>query len=176
MQGLKLPVIILAFVGVLGLAVLGDSLVHGQRVVDPLVEELNALPGVESAIIDGRGDDASVTVHLGEAIDLVTVYPQLVAITERYLTDADEHLRLVDRRNDELEAVNHRMRFIVEEGIATGGFTRMVDTLLQASDEAGIARLDVYIDGDNVYLQLYDGDAYLYEVVSRQRHAQTTQS
>lgn len=127
MQGLKIPIIILVFIGVLGLAVFGDSVVHGKRVVTPLEDALRSQPGVVGARVDGRGANAEVFVELSEDADLIKLYPKMTSSLREYLGAEADRLHLVDSRTDFLDDAYQRMRFPIEEAIVTGQFTRMTD-------------------------------------------------
>lgn len=165
MQGLKLPVMIVAFAAVFGLAVLGDALLHGRSVAAPLVAELEGAPGVAAVHLAGRGDAAEVTVTLAADADLASLYPAIVAAVDRHLGSAP--IRLVDARNELLQALSGTLRFIIEEGIATGQFTAMASRVAEQVAQADGVTCRLQIDSDNVYLHLRVDDAYLYEVIPR---------
>lgn len=167
MQGLRIPVIIVIFVSVLGLAILTESLVHGRQVTSPLVSTLQTVPGVTDARVDGRGKSTAVHVHLADGIDLITVFPQLIAIKERYLGPGMGNLHVSDARNEKLTRVYYDLRFQIEEALATGHFTRMASEVAEAALMYSLTDHHIFMDSDNVYLQLHQGEAYLYEVVPR---------
>lgn len=167
LQGLRIPVIILVFISALGLAILSESLVHGNQVTNPLVADLQSVAGVSQATVEGRGNKTKVNVYLEDGIDLISVYPNITALVERYLGPNTGHLYLTDGRDANLTDMYHALRFQIEEGLATGHFTRMASEVAAAAEGAGISTHRIYMDSQNVYVQLHDDTAYLYEVVPR---------
>lgn len=168
-QGLKIPVIAAVFITVLGLAFFTESFVYGRQVTKPLAAELRAVPGVRGVVVEGRGARTTVSLHLEDDVELVVLYPTVQGIVGRYLGSQDIQPRIVDERDEGLTRLYYELRFEIEEALATGYFTRMAAAVRDMVEEAGLRDYRLYMDSDNVYVQLHRGSAYLYEVIPR-RH------
>ncbi|MCR4403278.1 MAG: hypothetical protein NUW12_10995 [Firmicutes bacterium] len=133
------------------------------------------------ALLEGRSDVAAWRLVKSDGPTDVEVRVVLrdVRNIQTTLLDLGEDIagmtrgafRLVveDTRNAELTETYQRMRLAVEEAIARGTFREMAQEIESQAIEAGLDRCGVYVDSQNVYLQLHKGERYLYEVIPRRK-------
>lgn len=170
MRALRIPVIFLVFLLVFGVLFLGDHLVYERRVVNPLLNELEAVQGVAAVELAGRGDMLRVRVTPDEDVDLVRLYNELADATRKHLgARSEEIIELVDTRIPLLEQAYQEMRFAIEEAVATGRFTRLTDAIRMTAETYDLDNHAVYIDSDRIYLELESDRHRLLAVIARER-------
>ncbi|HHV61838.1 MAG TPA: hypothetical protein GXX51_04255 [Firmicutes bacterium] len=166
-RGLNISVIVAAFAITLG-AIMGMKyLAFKAQVEKPLNEFLRGSRVVKSYSVTESKEGFELDITLDEVDDLRATYLELRDGARAIMGDRLKTIVIKDTRTRELENVYYRVHFAIYEAIFTGSFQNMA-RLVDA--EARIARLDRYrvrVDGDNVYLQLHKGRAYLYEIVPR---------
>lgn len=165
---LRLDIVVLTFIIVSALAFGGQYAYLRFQVEGPTVRALEAVPGVKAARIerDAQGKSA-VRIKLQAVPDFAATYKRIVATAEKHLGGSLAGIIIEDGRDEELVKTYSRMNFAVEEGIATGRFTKMAGSLQKAAREAGLDRFDVWVDEDRVYLSLENNHHWLYQAVSR---------
>lgn len=170
MRSWRIAVILLIFVISSGFFFLGDHLVYERRVVGPLLADLRALPGVEQAAIEGRGDAMRVLVTPGDEVEILALYTSLAEVTRKHLgAHSEELIELVDTRTPLLEKAYQQMRFAVEEAVATGRFTQLTASVGHTAELYGLDGHAIYIDAERIYLELEDDLDRLLAVIPRER-------
>ena len=161
----------LAFVTTLGLLYLGQLLYQTYAVARPLAEALRGIDGVEKVEIadslKGR-DPLVIEVALDNPANFAATYAALEKRTAGILGREPFHLVIRDHRTDELAALYHEMRFILQEAAARGNFSAMASKA-QALARAAGATICLDVDADRIYIKLNKGGAALYEVIPRLR-------
>ncbi len=171
MNKMRVHIIVITLVIVTLLGVGGQKLLYMQNVQRPLNQRFLAIAGVESyELLDTPGaQDLVVTVK--PTADLQDMYQELEDVARQVLGEEIGRIRLVDRPNQRLEEVLHAAHFPVQEGIATGGFTAMNESISEIMADANIPEYRLAVDAENVYLQMLDGDYFIYSVYPRRTAA-----
>ncbi|HHY47342.1 MAG TPA: hypothetical protein GX506_08620 [Firmicutes bacterium] len=166
-KGLNILVIIIAF-GVTFAGLVGASGIGYRLGTErPLESFLKSRPYVSRYRTINAGQGMRLEIEMGRGADLPSAYRELVDGVYRITGNRNVQLVLHDRRDQHLSQAYHEMHFAIQEAIVTGQFTLMNSRLHAIAGRYGIARYSVTVDAGNIYVQLADGDHYLYEVVPR---------
>ncbi|TGE35187.1 hypothetical protein E4K67_26645 [Desulfosporosinus fructosivorans] len=158
----KQRILLISLVGFLifGL-LLGGKVVYQKNWQDvSIMNQSQKIPGVESAKIVNIEGQKELDVVTNKITDL-----RLAGLALQKLTD-NLPIRFLDQNNDVLKKVFGQMQFALQEGIATGNFTEMEQTVRGQVEKAGV-QLELEIDNDAIYVILNQGDAQLVEVIER---------
>lgn len=167
MKSFKWPVAIVAFLLTLVLAVGGVQLRQRQLVNEPLFKRLNELEQVKTVDLRKEGGTQVVVVTLNYVDDLPETYRQLNDEISRLLGQKRYRLEIVDGRDQTLEAAFIAVHLALYEGEHRGNFTDMGGHVADVLADMGIEEHKVIVDNENIYLQIKNGDAYLFEVIGR---------
>ncbi|MHB8076151.1 hypothetical protein [Desulfosporosinus fructosivorans] len=158
----KQRILLISLVGFLifGL-LLGGKVVYQKNWQDvSIMNQSQKIPGVESAKIVNNEGQKELDVVTNKITNL-----RLAGLALQKLTD-NLPIRFLDQNNDVLKKVFGQMQFALQEGIATGDFTEMEQTVRGQVEKAGV-QLELEIDNDAIYVILNQGDAQLVEVIER---------
>jgi hypothetical protein len=138
---------------------------HLAHVILPLRQSLRAVRGVESVSIRDVNGETELVVRLAPVPDLMAT---VEAIRARVSPDVGPYtLDLVYPSDARLEALVQTDTFVVEQGFATGQFVQMEKTLVANGRAAGVTTR-VQMDGNDVYLSLFDGHGhYRYAIFAK---------
>ena len=164
---LNLPVVFLAFFLSLALLCGGFWLYNEFVIVRPLEQELSALPQVRQVWLGKNNDRFVIKLEL---VSVENLKDALGEIKETISLASGQYvLQIKDRRNDYLEELWRQGQFAVEEAAVLGNLTEMHSSLQKEWRRAGLDRWLIEMDRENLYIQLQQGQFYLYEVVPRQQ-------
>lgn len=166
--GFRFQVALIIFVVVLGLG-LGLQYFHQQSlVINPLVVELQNVPGVEKLNWEKPGFGKQSRMNLGlrfkAGTPLVQAFGQVSNILER--NGGDFALFIEDSSNAVLRGIFQRIQIALEEAIATGEFTLLEHRVKALAEEHGVT-WDLALDRDYVYISLQMGENALHRVINR---------
>lgn len=145
-----------------------QALYHTIAVAKPLDKAFEGIDGVRSVTWDKKNNDKEVTLRLDldNASNLQTTYKTVETKARTVLGKTPFQLDIRDTRTPELEQTYHALHFHIQEAVVTGRFSEMADKINEKAKESGV-KAQVYVDAQNVYLQLTQGDADLYAVIPR---------
>lgn len=167
MRKMRLHIVLVAFVIVLMLGFAGQKILYRQQVQKPLEKRFAAIEGVESVQLKGSTARQELVVTMGKVTELEKTYQQVMDEARNILGEEFDSIQLVDRRSPRLNEALHASHFAIEEGIATGYFTEMADEVAMVMESIGIDDYRLAVDETNVYLQMVDGENYLFSVFPR---------
>lgn len=158
---------VIALVATLLILFGGQTVYHTFAVAKPLDKAFDGIDGVKSVAWENiEGKAVSLQVSLDNAVNLQETYKKIESKAKSVLGQTPLKINISDTRNAELEKVLHEMHFDIQEAIATGRFSAMAETIKNKAANYGVQE-QVYIDAQNVYLQLTKGEADLYAVIPR---------
>ncbi|MGI5920267.1 MAG: hypothetical protein ACOX6I_00770 [Syntrophomonadaceae bacterium] len=130
----------------------------------PLADQINGITGVKKAVIDNQNHQLIIEVELGDVDNLQSTYAGLQKVIDKELKDKDYQLNIQDKRNPKLEKAYDNVQLIVYEALANNRYL-----WLQEEMTPRLKNIDhkIFVDQHNLYVQMKDGDNYLYEVISR---------
>lgn len=168
--------LVLASLGATLLILFGGNFVLQHQTVDePLAQRFAAVEAVESFEVQGGRDERTLLVRMGPVADLRHAYTEIQTEATHVLGKDNYTLRVVDTRTADLEEAYYRVHLHVQEGLATGQFSRMAEQMAAELGNLPVDQHRVSVDGKNLYVQLHSGDHYLYEIIPRGTPGRTAQ-
>jgi hypothetical protein len=148
---------------------LGQAVWQSYAVDLPLDKALNEIDGVISVALDDSqkiNDNTTIYVTLGDTDNLQKTYREISIKIEQTLKDDEYILEIKDNRSPELEQTYYDIHFYIQKAIVDGDFPQLEAKVREKADLAGAAA-KLYVDEQNIYLQLVKNDVFLYSVVTR---------
>jgi hypothetical protein len=168
MKNIKWPIAVLAFVLTLVIAVGLVQLRQRQLVNEPLFKRVSEYEAVKTVDLQQEGNMQIVKVDLGYVDDLAIVHRELNEEIEELLGHDRFSLIIQDERNETLEAAYIAVHLALFEGEQRGNFTEMGELVVDKLQEMNMDEYRVLVDQDNIYLQIRQNEAYLYEIIVRE--------
>lgn len=168
MKHFKWPVAVLAFVLTLAVSVGAVHLRQRQMVNEPLFKRIGDLENVQKVELKREGSTQIVYVTLDYVGDLSATYRELNDEISRLLGQNRYRLELLDGRDQALEAAFLAVHLALYEGEHRGNFTEMGYKVANILAALQIEEHKVTVDSNNIYIQIKNDDAYLYEIISRE--------
>ena len=157
------------FIIIITLSVLFGAFVAYRhfKLVGPLQSQLDSIAGVKAAQID-TGNPSQVVIKLGpvdklQNQDLQTTYDAIQNKISGIFGSAN-NLKIQDNRDAALQTTYENLQPILAEGIRQGDYIQMIPDYEKAASQDGV-HARVTMDLHNIYVQLWKGNHYLYDVV-----------
>lgn len=130
----------------------------------PLQTQLQKLPYVQRVTLQLSGASPAVIVTLGDVGDLESTYQTLLGRVRAMAPGAA--LRVQGHSDARLAAADETLNFPIEQALADGQFVAMRQDVLQEAAKLKVTAR-IYVDGQNVYLALYDRGHAAYFIYPR---------
>lgn len=167
LRGFRWPRLLLSLTATFAVFAAGFALLERQSIDRPLVTALEARPDVRQVELSRQAGVAVVRVRLGRVANLQKEYEAIERAAQGVRGLGPFRLEIVDARDAGLEQALYRLHFALQEANATGRFTKLAEDVKAVAREQGIEEPRVYVSADRIYVSLYRGDHYLYEVLPR---------
>ncbi len=163
-HGFRVHIIIISVI--LGLLVFagGQWLYEKYNYDEPLDKTLSSNKAVESYKLSGEDQPVTVELKLKNVENLGKTYGELDNSLREVLGGKEYKIKLVDNRNRQLENIYYHSQFAVYEAMARGNYREMEQYISRQAAAAG-AQANVFMDQEAVYVQIKNGDYYLYEII-----------
>jgi hypothetical protein len=131
------------------------------NLVDPLKANLSTVSGVQNVDVV-VGNPTVIHVKLGEVGDLQTTYK---AVSDTVTSSANTGSTIVieDNKDKALQQTYESLWPIIGEGVHKGNYQEMISSFEKAAAAKGV-QAKVTMDIRNIYVQLEQGNHYLYDV------------
>jgi len=165
-HGFRLKAIAVSFA--LGLACLfgGQWLYDHYGYQQSLQQVLDRDPRIAGFRTEEEGDHLLITVQLQSPADLKNTYRTMERKVQNALGNRSFVLQLADKRSPALEKAFYKSHFAIYEALVRGSFRDMEAEINAQAGSVG-AEAEVYIDNENVYIALTQGDHFLTTVIPR---------
>lgn len=148
---------------------IGQALWQNYAVDLPLNKALHSIDGVKKATWDNSGKingSVNICVSLDSTADLHKAYGALREKIEETLKGRKYTLKIEDNPAPELEQAYYEIHYYIQKAILDGDFPLLEEKVREKAAAAG-AESRVYVDAQNIYLQLNKGSSSLYSVIAR---------
>lgn len=140
---------------------IGQKFYISKIVRAPLIQQVSGIAGVSHVSI---GPSGAVSVKMDPGANLLSVSRAVSASVTHALGHPPRSLTFNSHPNGVLTGLASRARFMVAQGVATGQYVSMRQTILQAAKSDGVQAL-VELGNHHVYLTLRQGHAALYLIM-----------
>lgn len=167
LKNLRWPLVAVSLAISLGLLLGGSAALRHLRVDSPLKAALSQDPAVLGFQLDDGGEQPVLRVRLAAVPDLAATYRRLDATALRTLGPGRYRLEVEDRRTPALDEAYHRIHFALEEGLQRGTYDEMARRVEAQTAALGLSGQRVTVGDGRIYVQLQQGNDYLYAVLVR---------
>lgn len=159
----------IALIITIAILYIGQALWRNYAINLPLDKALHGISGVEKITWDNSNNinnTMSIYVTLGNTANIQETYKEIKSKIEQTLKGRRYTLEIKDNRSPELEQVYYDIHYYIQKAIVDGDFPMLEK---KAREKAGLAGagVKVYVDEQNVYMQLTKNGNSLYNVVAR---------
>jgi hypothetical protein len=144
----------------------GYWLYHQYGIDRPLTEKIEGIAGVKKVTINNKERQLSIEVSMKYVDNLQTKYDEIQEVMDSELKDGQYQLTIKDQRNAKLQKAYENVQLAVYEAIANNQYLWLKE---QMKPELKGMTYRIFVDEDRLYIQMKDGDHFLYKVIDRQK-------
>ncbi|MBE3591394.1 MAG: hypothetical protein IMW84_00350 [Thermoanaerobacter sp.] len=165
LKGIRWQIVLITFVVVLGFLFASFQLYQNKILPDKISKDVSTVKFVKMVNISIDNNEYIIRVRLGEVENLMETYKEIENKVNKY--PAKINVLLIDNPNVKLNNVYYNSQFSIYEGIQKGDYMKMYDAIKEISSKNSVISY-IYIDKQNIYLDLRDGSHYLYKIIPRE--------
>lgn len=146
----------------------GQALWQKYAVDLPLDKTLKSIEGVETVTWDESNgfDSMNIYVTLKDIANLQKTYAEISKKAENTLKNDEYQIEIKDNRTPELEQAYYEIHYYIQKAVVDGDFPQLEEKAREKAAAAG-ASMKIFVDAENIYLQMDKNNASLYSVVAR---------
>lgn len=142
--------VLVGFVVSLGI-LRGAQIIYTSSIIQtPLVRTIDGVPGVRRATI---GPKDAIAVELTPTANLMTSYQTVSRDAAASLGRAPSQINVINHATGQMMQVSDQLRFVVAQGIATGQYVAMNDTVQRIATAAHL-NANVQLGASHIYVTL----------------------
>lgn len=148
---------------------IGQALWQNYAVDLPLDNALNGINGVEKVTWNNGSninDIVDIDVTLNDTANIKKTYDEITGKIEETLKGRQYALEIVDNRSSELEQTYYDIHYYIQKAIMDGDFPLLGEKVQEKAAAAGVTA-KVYVDAQNIYLQMTKDSSSLYSITAR---------
>ncbi|HZK43607.1 MAG TPA: hypothetical protein VFC73_04895 [Syntrophomonadaceae bacterium] len=161
----RLPIAILAFILILGLLLGSFTLYNKLGIVEPLSKKLYLIEAVDEVNID-KDKLYNIEIKLGKLNDVQKTYQEIITTIETKLDNDAYQLKILDNSNSKLDELLISLQPAIYEALASHQFIWLDEHLNSITEKMEVSHL-LFVDDENLYIQLIDADSYIYSILER---------
>ncbi|MEN6326888.1 MAG: hypothetical protein ABFD18_11865 [Syntrophomonas sp.] len=162
----RVLIAILALILSLGALLAAFYLYKEWGIKEPIVNEIKTIESVHDVKIEEKGQKYEIQVHLNKASDIQKPYQVIVEKVEASLAPEDYQLIIKDQRNARLQTMFNDLQPAIYEALANNQFIWLDEEIAKQLQKTNMKHR-IFIDEEHLYLQIIDGNSYLYEIINR---------
>lgn len=162
----RVLIAILALILSLGALLAAFYLYKEWGIKEPIVNEIKTIESVHDVNIEDKGQKYEIEVHLNKASDIQKPYQAIVEKVEASLPPEDYHLVIKDQRNASLQTMFNKLQPAIYEALANNQYIWLDEEIARQLQKTNMKHR-IFIDQEHLYLQIIDGNSYLYEIINR---------
>ena len=169
-HGLRWPVVALAFAGSLLAIWGGQYLFQRYGYQAPLQQAVAADQSVESFTVSDQGRSTVYSVRFQPGGNLEQEWQDLNQILAARAGGRSYRIEPVDNPDPALDQVYYNVQYAIYDALARGTFQAMADRVSREAKAAGVTA-GLWVDDQNIYLELSDGSHFVQKIFPRPRAA-----
>ena len=167
MGKIRIPVVVAVFVISLTLLLLGQHFIFRPHTLSNLEAKFTDIVGVKVACITSDADGLSLDVELDDELGSRASYNGILRLAKQ-VGIPPERITIQDDRGPILSQALYAIHYSIAEGIATGQFHRMANTVEDKLASYDIENYQIWVEQECVYLEMHYGSEHLYQVFPRE--------
>jgi hypothetical protein len=161
----KYIIAVISLVAVSAIFFGGYWLYNRYGVEKPLNDQIESISGVENVTINNRNRELVIDVKLKYVDNLQSTYTKIKEVTDAEIKN-EYKLNITDQRNKNLQDAYDNVQLMVYEAIANNNYLWLKE---QMEPVLKGKTYKIFVDENNLYIQMHDGDHFLYEIINRQQ-------
>jgi hypothetical protein len=148
---------------------IGQALWQNYAVDLPLGNALNGIDGIETVTWENSNsvnDTVNIGVILKNTENIKKTYDEMNNKIQQTLKGRPYTLEIDDNRSPELEQTYYDLHYYIQKAIVDGDFPLLEEKVQEKAKFAGISA-KLYVDEQNIYLQMVKDSSSLYSVTAR---------
>lgn len=133
----------------------------------PLEKKIEAVEGVENSNTTRLSEGYEIEITMKKVGNLQEVYNSIDTVVKESLRQKKYTLHLAGKPNQSLEDFMQHMQPAIFESLSANRFIWLDQELFLRTQEAGL-HYKLFVDQHRLYLQVEDGDYYIYQVIDRE--------
>ncbi|NLY75657.1 MAG: hypothetical protein GX075_10165 [Firmicutes bacterium] len=162
-KDMRLWLISLVFLGTLVLLFGGRELAVKLRAEDPTRREIESIKEVCDFSVKQKPNGLTVELKLDKVANLESILNLIKQKVESNYRQPVRQFKISGQPNSKLRQIHYDISFYLEEALVSGRYIQ----LKRALDSYQSVTARVYLGTEFIYIQLEDGDHYLYEAIPR---------
>ncbi|MDD4548818.1 MAG: hypothetical protein PHT79_03550 [Syntrophomonadaceae bacterium] len=163
---LKITVIIISLLVVLGTSMLSFHFYQKFILERPLAEKLSDRPEVEDVSINKQKGKYLIEIKVKQVSNLEKEFTEINTMIKSTLQDKEYELKIGDKRNQNLEMVFDNIQIAIYDALDNHKYVWLNEELGRYIEPRGMT-YKIFIDDQRLYLQINDGQSYLYTIINR---------
>ena len=163
LKDLRFWLVLLAFLGTVGVLFGGQKLMAKYRAEDPTRRAIGAIKQVRDFKVKQVPQGLTVELKLDKVGNLESLLDEVKQKVEAYYHQPVTNFKISGRPDQKLQQIRYNISFYLEEALVTGRYIQLKEVL----DEYRPVKARVYLGTDFIYLQLENDNHFLYEAISR---------
>lgn len=165
LKGIKWRVVLLTF-AIVFVILLGTFQIYQNKLLpDKISKDISGVEYVRSVIVQNAAQGYAANIKLDRVDDLMKTYKEIEKKTEKYSVKID--IRIIDNTDGKLNNIYYNSQFAIYEALQKGDYMKMNEVIKNDAEKVG-ALSHIYIDRENIYVDLRDGSNYLYRIIPRE--------
>ncbi|HHW57453.1 MAG TPA: hypothetical protein GXX15_07280 [Clostridia bacterium] len=164
LKGIKWQIVLVTFIIAFGILFASFQIYQNKILPDKISRDIKTVEFVKVVTISIDDNGYNIKVELGKVKSLMETYKEIESKINKYPVKIN--ILLIDNPSDKLNNVYYNCQFAIYEAIQKGDYIKMYDTIREISYKNSVIPY-VYIDKQNIYLDLRDNSHYLYRIIPR---------
>ncbi len=162
-KDLRLWLVLLAFLGTVGILFGGQRLVAKYRAENPTRRAIGAIKAVHNFEVKQISDGLTVELKLDKVGNLESLLDGIKQKVEAHYNRPVRNFKITGQPDQKLQQLRYDISFYLEEALVSGRYIQLKEAL----EGYRPVKARVYLGIDFIYLQLENDNHYLYEAIPR---------
>jgi len=163
---IKIALVLLALLVTLGLLVGGQKIYHARMIEKPVVTKLLALNYIDEAVLINTKGMNTIKVHIKQPGNLKQEYNEIDQVMAGKFAKWNYEIDISDQREPFLQNQFDKLELALYEAIAQNQYLELEQRFTEAAGKENF-NYQLQIDQQRLYVQIRQGDKFLYEIIDR---------